>query len=113
MSRNEPPEWKLEYFQRIKDLIDNYHPDLLYTDGGIPFGDLGYKLVSHFYNVNAKLHGGKVQGVYTSKTRRDCDTGTCALDIECGVANHEMDGSEQRSDLRRPAMEDSRGWARV
>jgi len=89
MSRNAPPEWKLEYFQRIKDLIDNYHPDLLYTDGGIPFGDLGYKLVSHFYNVNAKLHGGKVQG------------------------NHEMDGSEQRSDLRRPAMEDSRGWARV
>jgi len=90
MSRNAPPEWKLEYFQRIKDLIDNYHPDLLYTDGGIPFGDIGYKLVTHFYNVNAKLHGGKVQGVYTSKTRRDCETGTCALDIERGVANQIM-----------------------
>ena len=90
MSRNAPPEWKQQYFLRIKDLIDQYQPDLLYTDGGIPFGDIGYKLVSHFYNVNAKVHGGKIEGVYTSKTRRDCATGTCALDIERGVANQIM-----------------------
>jgi len=90
MSRNAPFEWKREYFLRIKDLIDNYHPDLLYTDGGIPFGEIGYQLVSHFYNVNAKVHGGKVEGVYTSKTRSDCATGTCALDIERGVANQIM-----------------------
>ena len=90
MSRNAPMEWKQQYFLRIKDLIDQYHPDLLYTDGGIPFGDIGYKLVSHFYNVNAKVHGGKVEGVYTSKTRRDCANGTCALDIERGVANQIM-----------------------
>ncbi len=90
MSRNAPFSWQLLYFQRIKDLIDNYQPDLLYTDGGIPFGDVGYQLVSHFYNVNAKVNGGKVQGVYTSKTRRDCETGTCALDIERGVANQIM-----------------------
>ncbi len=37
--------------------------------------------------MNAKVHGGKIEGVYTSKTRRDCATGTCALDIERGVAN--------------------------
>ncbi len=42
MSRNAPMAWKRLYFDRIKDLIDNYHPDLLYTDGGIPFGDIGY-----------------------------------------------------------------------
>ncbi|HZL57559.1 MAG TPA: alpha-L-fucosidase, partial [Bryobacteraceae bacterium] len=87
MSRNAPLEWKRQYFNRIKDLIDNYQPDLLYTDGGIPFGDIGYRLVSHFYNVNAKVHGGKIEGVYTSKTRADCAEGTCALDIERGVAN--------------------------
>ncbi len=90
MSRNAPDSWKQQYFLRIKDLIDHYQPDLLYTDGGIPFGDLGYKLVSHFYNVNAKVHGGRIEGVYTSKTRRDCATGTCALDIERGVANQIM-----------------------
>ena len=90
MSRNAPFAWKRQYFLRIKDLIDNYQPDLLYTDGGIPFDEIGYKLVSHYYNVNAKLHGGKVQGVYTSKRRDECVNGTCALDIERGVANQIM-----------------------
>ncbi len=46
--------------------------------------------MSHFYNVNAKVHGGKIEAVYTSKTRSDCATGTCALDIERGVANQIM-----------------------
>ena len=87
MSRVAPDSWKLLYFRRIKDLIDNYQPDLLYTDGGIPFNEWGYKLVSHYYNANAKLHGGKVEGVYTSKNRKDCEAGTCALDIERGIAN--------------------------
>ncbi len=90
MSRVAPDSWKLLYFRRIKDLIDNYQPDLLYTDGGIPFEVWGYKLVSHYYNANARLHGGKVEGVYTSKNRRDCEKGTCALDIERGVANDIM-----------------------
>ncbi len=90
MGRNAPDSWKREYFLRIQDLIDNYHPDLLYTDGGIPFGEWGYRLVSHFYNTNAKLHGGQVEAVYTSKVRSDCATGTCALDIERGVASDIM-----------------------
>ena len=90
MSRNAPESWKREYFLRIKDLIDNYQPDLLYTDGGIPFGDLGYRLVSHYYNANARLHNGKVEAVYTSKVRSQCDSGTCAIDIERGVANQIM-----------------------
>ncbi len=80
MSRVAPESWKLLYFQRIQDLIDNYRPDLLYTDGGIPFGEYGYRLVSHYYNVVK-------DGVYTSKTKKDCDEGTCALDIERGIAN--------------------------
>jgi alpha-L-fucosidase len=50
----------------------------------------GYKLVSHYYNVNAKAHHGRVEGVYTGKSRNECETGTCALDIERGVANQIM-----------------------
>jgi alpha-L-fucosidase len=87
MGREAPDAWKRLWFLRIKDLVDNYHPDLLYTDGGIPFGATGLKLVSHYYNANAKLHGGKVEGLFTSKTALDCAQGTCALDIERGVAN--------------------------
>jgi alpha-L-fucosidase len=80
MSRDAPFSWRLQWFQRIKDLVDNYQPDLLYTDGGIPFGDVGLKLVSHYYNVTH-------DGVFTSKTAKDCVEGTCALDIERGIAN--------------------------
>jgi alpha-L-fucosidase len=81
-----PAAWRQHYFARIKDLIDQHHPDLLYNDGGIVYPDVGYHLVSHLYNVSAKLHGGKVEAVYTSKGRTDCDAGTCVFDIERGVA---------------------------
>jgi len=80
MSRVAPDSWKLLYFRRIQDLIDNYQPDLLYTDGGIPFDQYGYRLVSHYYNRVPN-------GVYTSKTKKDCENGACALDIERGIAN--------------------------
>ena len=86
MSRNAPDSWKQLYFKRIKQLVDDYQPDLLYTDGGIPFEEYGLSLVAHLYNSNAKRHGGKVEAVYTSKTPQDCATGTCVLDLERGVA---------------------------
>ena len=86
MSRNAPDTWKQLYFKRIKEVVDNYHPDLLYTDGGIPFEEYGLSLVAHLYNTNAARHGGKAEAVYTSKTRQDCQTGTCVLDLERGVA---------------------------
>jgi alpha-L-fucosidase len=82
-----PDSWKLHYFKRINDLVDNYQPDLLYTDGGIYYEDYGLGVVANHYNVNAKLHGGHCEAVYTSKTPRDCETGTCVLDLERGVAS--------------------------
>ena len=42
MGRVAPDRWKLRHFRRIKDLVDQYHPDLLYTDGGIPSTQYGY-----------------------------------------------------------------------
>jgi alpha-L-fucosidase len=83
-----PLAWRQHYFARIKDLIDKHQPDLLYNDGGLIYPEVSYKLVSHLYNVNAKLHGGKVEAVYNSKGRNDCDTGTCVFDLERGVADN-------------------------
>ncbi len=82
-----PESWKRRWFLRIRDLIDKYQPDLLYTDGGMPFEDYGSKLVSHLYNTNAKRHGGVTQAVYNSKNREDCAQGTCVLDVERGVVD--------------------------
>jgi len=79
--------WKRHWFLRIQDLVDNYQPDLLYTDGPLPFENYGYSAVANIYNLSAELHGGHTQAVYTSKRPEDCAVGTCVLDIERGVAD--------------------------
>ncbi len=58
--REAPAAWKQQYFNRIKDLVDNYQPDLLYTDGDIFFEDYGLALVANLYNLDAKRHGGQM-----------------------------------------------------
>jgi alpha-L-fucosidase len=82
-----PDSWRQHYLNRMTDLIDKYHPDILYTDGHLPFEEYGLKMVSHLYNESARLNGGKVEAVYTSKEASDCAIGTCALDHERGVAD--------------------------
>lgn len=81
-----PDSWRKHYLDRMTDLIDKYEPDLLYTDGHLPFEEYGLKMVAHLYNQNAQRHGGATQAVYTSKLPSDCATGTCVLDHERGVA---------------------------
>ena len=87
MGRVAPERWKQEYFRRISDLLQQHHPDLLYTDGGIPFGRYGLSLVAEEYNESASIHGGRVESVYNSKVPEDCAVGTCVLDRERGVAD--------------------------
>ena len=84
---NEPVQWKQEWLTRIKDLVDQHQPDLLYTDGGIPFSEWGRSLVAHYYNQSLKWHHGAMDVVYTSKRRSDCKVGTCVLDVERGVVD--------------------------
>src|SRR5690349_12530200 len=83
---NIPESWKLHYYKRIKDLVDNYQPDLLYTDGSIYYEEYGLAVVANHYNTSAKIHG-HGEAVYTSKRPADCETGTCILDLERGVAS--------------------------
>jgi alpha-L-fucosidase len=85
MGRVAPDRWKRQYFDRIKDLIDQHQPDLLYIDGGIPFNEYGYATVAEVYNVSAARHNGTVEAIYFSKVAADCATATCALDRERGV----------------------------
>ena len=87
MGRVAPDAWKQQYFNRIKDLIDQHQPDLLYTDGGIPFDEYGLSTVAELYNVSAGQHQGKAEAVYCSKVASDCEIGTCLVDHERGVAD--------------------------
>ncbi len=82
-----PDSWKKHYLDRMTDLIDKYQPDMLYTDGHLPFEEYGMRMVSHLYNVSAQLHGGSTEAVYMSKEKTDCSIGSCLLDHERGVAD--------------------------
>jgi alpha-L-fucosidase len=56
-------KFQQEWQKRILELIDMYHPDLLYTDGMLPFHtDVGRVVIAHHYNT------GNPEGVvYTAK----------------------------------------------
>jgi alpha-L-fucosidase len=84
-----PEFWKRHWYDRIKDLVDQYAPDLLYCDGHLPFEEYGQNLLAHFYNQNAAQHGGRVEAVYTSKRLDDSAKGKaiCVLDVERGVVD--------------------------
>jgi alpha-L-fucosidase len=84
---NIPDTWKQHWQLRIKDLLDNYQPDLLYTDGALPFESYGLNIVAHHYNLSAKRHGGKVEAIYNTKRAEDCASGTCVLDVERGIVD--------------------------
>ncbi len=82
-----PLWWKQHWFNRMKDLIDKYQPDLLYTDGPLPFEDYGLGIIAHLHNTSAKKHGGSVESVYTCKRVEDSENGAATLDIERGIVN--------------------------
>jgi alpha-L-fucosidase len=76
------PRWQHEWYSYIKDLVDNYHLDLLYSDGGLPFGnEVGRSLIAHLYNTDLKNHRSS-QVVYNCKQKSD---GRWVEDLERGV----------------------------
>ncbi|MDB5136512.1 MAG: glycoside hydrolase [Mucilaginibacter sp.] len=79
--------WKKQWFQRIKDLVNNYEPDLLYCDGHVPFEEYGLSILANLYNQSAAKNGGITQSVYTSKRAEDSQVGTCVFDVERGVVD--------------------------
>ena len=67
----------------ITELLDMYQPDLLYTDGELPFGEVGRKMLSHFYNQDIVKNGGSLEAVYTCKHL--ISEGRWVRDIERGA----------------------------
>ena len=76
------PAFQLEWYRSIKELIDNYQPDLLYSESKMPFENVGRTLISHFYNQDITKNNGKLQAVYTCKQPSE---GMWVEDLERGV----------------------------
>ena len=78
-----PAHIKQIWFDRITDMIDRYHPDLLYSDSPLPYPDeFGRKLLAHYYNDSARQHAGRVEAVYNCKQDSQ---GMWVQDLERGV----------------------------
>jgi alpha-L-fucosidase len=76
------PVFQLEWYRSISELVDNYKPDLLYSDSQMPFGDVGRTMISRYYNQDITKNNGKLEAVYTCKQPSG---GLWAQDVERGV----------------------------
>jgi alpha-L-fucosidase len=80
-----------KFFNRTIDLIDKYHPDLLYFDDGVlPLRgvseDYGLNIAAHFYNANVKNHQGRLEAVMNTKGLNELQRQCLVWDIERGVS---------------------------
>jgi alpha-L-fucosidase len=77
------PRWHRQWYQEIQELVDNYHPDLLYTDGPVPFNnEAGLSMIAHLYNASAARNGGRAEVVYNCKQKSE---GRWVEDLERGI----------------------------
>jgi alpha-L-fucosidase len=78
-----------DFYNRTMDLINKYHPDLVYFDDTAlplwPVSDAGLYIASNFYNQNMKLHGGKLQGVIFGKILTEQQQKCLVWDVERGA----------------------------
>lgn len=77
------PENQKNWLACITELIDKYQPDLLYSDGELPFGEVGRTMLAHFYNQDLAKNNGKLDAVYTAKLR--ASEGRWVQDLERGA----------------------------
>ncbi|HLV79037.1 MAG TPA: alpha-L-fucosidase, partial [Chthonomonadaceae bacterium] len=74
-----------KWFHRVQDLVDSYHPDLLYFDDAeLPLGQAGLDIAAHYYNADRQWHNGSLEAVLTAKDMPPDLRGTLVYDIERG-----------------------------
>jgi alpha-L-fucosidase len=79
-----------KFYDRTMDLINKYHPDMIYYDDTILplYGvcDAGLKLAANFYNASMQWHNGHNEAVVTGKHLDQLQRKAIVLDIERGRA---------------------------
>ena len=85
----ENEEFRAYWLRVMKEIIDLYQPELLYTDGALPFGEhtgnpdysKGLEAVAYLYNTSIRANG-ENRAVYTQKERRPEIYRVGVLDVE-------------------------------
>jgi len=91
-----PGEWfnisddlKHDWYTKVKELVDTYHPDLLYSDAPFNWKTVSYSMLANLYNGNIKHHNGKLEAIYNAK---DGDSGGMYVeDLERSVKDKGSD----------------------
>ena len=96
---NPSPHFVENWYLRIKDLVERYHPEIVYMDGGVPFGEVGLAMIANYYNSNINQRGGKLEAVHLFKDvnaifpelyHGEFFEGIATEDFECGVTDKIM-----------------------
>src|SRR5262249_2663016 len=81
------PHFVEKWLLRCNDLVDKYHPDLMYFDDTeLPLGQAGLDAAAHFYNSNLAFNG-SLQAVLTAKGIKPEHRAALVEDFERGAAN--------------------------
>ncbi|MCL3781416.1 alpha-L-fucosidase [Prolixibacteraceae bacterium JC049] len=103
----------MKFYKRFQEVVDKYDIDYLYWDchyTGVwrqfvrfadtipsnaenslrqtPFKNMGITAIAHFYNMNMKKHGGKLEAVTTIKSVPEEFRGCLVHDYEHGTPDH-------------------------
>ena len=81
-----------KFFNRVIDLIDQHHPDLLYSSTtpccrSYPASDIGLRIAAYYYNTNLARNNGKLEAVLTGKGLNPDQRRALVLDVERGVTH--------------------------
>ena len=82
------PKFTETWFLRCRDLVDKYHPDLVYFDdiGQLPLGQAGLHIAAHYYNSNLARNG-KLECVINVKGLNAARKPAVVEDYERGFAD--------------------------
>jgi len=75
--------YKEKWFARMRQLVDDYKPDLLYFDSPMPLGGYGLRIAAHFYNATPA----PVLNVKVWEPGTVPDESAVVLDIEKGQSD--------------------------
>jgi len=78
-----------KFYNRTMDLINRYHPDLIYFDDTTlplyPISPAGLNIAAHFYNDNMNRHNGQNEAVLFGKVLTEDQKKAIVWDVERGA----------------------------
>ncbi|WP_370477855.1 alpha-L-fucosidase [Tamlana flava] len=84
-------EYCANFYNRTMDMIDQFHPDLIYFDDTAlplwPISNVGLDLASHYYNSNMERNNGNLDAVIFGKILTDEQKECMVWDVERGAPN--------------------------